>query len=60
MMDIWDLLLAMSNKELLCIYGGIGLSATVVNAVLRGVNFTLELGRTLGTIIRRKMDRRLC
>ena len=59
-MDIWDLLNAMTDVELMSITGGVGLSATVVNAMIRGVSFTLELGRTLGTIIRRRMNNSLC
>ncbi|MBR4178714.1 MAG: hypothetical protein IKR57_05165 [Bacilli bacterium] len=50
----------MSDSELLEVRGGIGFSATVMNAMIRGVTFTLELGRTLGTIIRRKLDNRMC
>ena len=46
--------------ELKEIKGGVGFSATVVNAMIRGVTFTLELGRTLGTIIRRKMTNNYC
>lgn len=60
MMGIWDLLVAVSDSELLEVRGGIGFSATVMNAMIRGVTFTLELGRTLGTIIRRKLDNRMC
>ena len=59
-MVIWDLLVVMSKEELLNIQGGATFSATVVNVLIRGVNFTLELGRTLGTIIRRKLDNRMC
>ena len=50
----------MTDVELMSITGGVGLSATVVNAMIRGVSFTLELGRTLGTIIRRRMNNSLC
>ena len=49
----------MSNQELLNIYGG-GLSASVMNILIRSVSFTLELGRTLGTVIRRKISKRIC
>ena len=50
----------MTDNELKEIKGGVGFSATVVNAMIRGVTFTLELGRTLGTIIRRKMTNNYC
>ena len=50
----------MSDSELCLIVGGAGLSATVVNAMVRFVNTSLELGRTLGTIIRRAITKRIC
>ena len=49
----------MSKVELLDIKGG-AFNATLVNALVRFVNLSLELGRTLGTIIRRKLDNNMC
>ena len=50
----------MDDDELVEIKGGLGFSATVVNAMIRGVTFTLELGRTLGTVIRRRITHNYC
>ena len=50
----------MRKEELMNIKGGAGFSASVVNVLVRMVNSSLELGRTLGTIIRRKMKKDYC
>ena len=50
----------MSDKELCTINGGGVVSASIVNALVRFVNTSLELGRTLGTIIRRSINNDLC
>ena len=43
------------DKDLVLIVGGASvLSAPLINALSRGLSLALELGRTLGTIIRRK------
>ena len=42
----------MSKEELLNIKGGI--SATILNAIARVMNTILELGRTLGSVMRGK------
>ncbi len=42
----------MSDKELKEIIGG-AISATFITAVVRGINSLLDLGRSLGTAIRR-------
>ena len=59
-MDIIDLYHVMQDEELKLITGGVGLSATVVNAIVRVISFSLELGRTLGTIIRRYQTKNMC
>lgn len=48
-----------SNQELKNIQGG-GLSASLITGLVRGVNTILDLGRSLGTIIRRIQTGRLC
>lgn len=50
----------MSDNELCLIVGGAGFSASIVNALVRFVNSSLELGRTVGTIIRRAMTKKTC
>lgn len=41
-----------NKEELLNIYGG-ALSGAVVNALVRAINAVLEVGRSLGSAIRR-------
>ncbi len=50
----------MNKQELICIVGGVSISATLVNAFARGINTLLELGRSLGSAIRRIFDKKLC
>ena len=50
----------MSDKELRLIVGGITFNASIINALVRFVNSSLELGRTIGTIIRRSMNKNMC
>lgn len=42
----------LTKQELLSITGG-AISGTLINAFVRGINSILELGRSLGTAIRR-------
>lgn len=48
------------DKELYKIVGGVKFSASLLNSVIRGANFVLELGRYVGTAIRRYKTGRLC
>lgn len=60
-MGIIDLLVVMSDSELMSIYAGSNtVSATLLNAIIRGLNTLYELGRSLGSIIRRKEENELC
>lgn len=49
----------LTNKELLEISGG-GISGAVITAFIKGINTILELGRSLGTAIRRMYTGNLC
>lgn len=49
----------LTNEELLHITGG-GISATMINAVARGVNYLLDFGRTVGSAIRRGISGKIC
>ena len=59
-MDILDQCRVISNRELINIKGGAVFSASVVNALVRMITSAYELGRTLGTIIRRSKDKKTC
>ncbi len=45
----------MTNYELIQIKGG-GLSATALNAIIRAFDLALELGRMVGSAIKRKIS----
>ena len=50
----------LSNQELIIISGGLSLSGTLINSISRGINSLLEVGRSLGTAIRRIINKNLC
>lgn len=50
----------MNKEELLLIYGGAVISGAILNAVVRVVNAALEVGRTLGSAIRRGISGKIC
>ena len=50
----------LNNKELLQIDGGAGITAAFLNAASRGISTVLELGRSLGSAIRRISSNNLC
>lgn len=43
----------MEETELKLIYGGASISGAVINALVKSISLALELGRSLGTAIRR-------
>lgn len=49
----------MNKEELLKVTGGVSFT-TIMNTILRGANFALELGRTLGTYFRRVAGGKVC
>ena len=49
----------LKKEELLNINGG-GISGTLLNSIIRGVNALLDLGRSLGTAIRRLGSNSIC
>ncbi len=65
-MDLFGHLLAdrkgdtmLEKKELCLIYGG-SISGTLINAIVKGINSLLELGRSVGSAIRRGFSGNLC
>lgn len=48
-----------SNQELLKINGG-AISASYITSIVRGINSLIDLGRSLGTAIRRIFSGNLC
>lgn len=51
--------MSLSKNELLSIEGG-AISAAYLTAIVRGVNALLDLGRSLGTAIRRVIAGSIC
>lgn len=48
-----------TNEELKQIYGG-AISSSLITAMVRAVNGLLDLGRSLGTAIRRVQTGKIC
>lgn len=48
------------KQELLMIIGGASISGAIINAFVRGINSLLDLGRSLGTAIRRIGSNTIC
>lgn len=54
-------IMELSKQELFCICGGgFSLSGTLLNSIVRGINAILELGRSLGSSIRRIQTNSVC
>ncbi len=49
----------LTDIELQNIYGG-AISANMINYIVRGFDFILEIGRSLGTAIRRIGENKIC
>lgn len=49
-----------SEETLDSIQGGINLTGTFMSAILHGLDIILELGRSLGSALRRSHDNSLC
>ena len=47
------------NEELMQIVGG-AISDSMINTIIRGINSFLDLGRSVGTAIRRIQSGRIC
>ena len=50
----------MKRDELVLVVGGAGVSAAVINAIIRGISLSLELGKYVGSAIRRIMKKNYC
>ena len=48
----------LSNEELISIYGGA--SATFINAIVKGISLLIDLGKSLGSVIRRISSGETC
>lgn len=50
----------LEDKYLVDYIGGFSFNATLVNAVVRGFSFILDLGKTIGTSLRRGLTGQAC
>lgn len=49
----------LTKKEQLKTYGG-SVSSTMVNALVKGISLLIDLGRSLGSTIRRASENNMC
>lgn len=49
----------LTKQQLIKINGG-GISGTLINSFVRGINAILDLGRSLGTAVRRIGSNKIC
>lgn len=50
----------LNKNQLLNVVGGISISGTLINSIVRGINAILDLGRSFGTAIRRISSKNVC
>lgn len=50
----------LSKKEEMALYGGGGITASIINALTKGVSLIADLGRYLGSSIRRIFTNNMC
>lgn len=53
-------MIELKRDELFDICGGISISGTLINAVTKGITTILDLGRSLGSAIRRIGSNNVC
>lgn len=62
-MDMLDLINAdkvLKKKDLIKIEGGINITGTLISSWVKGINAMLDLGRSVGTALRRLRSNNLC
>lgn len=51
----------LTNKEMINLYGGAtAITGAFLSSIIRGINIILELGRSVGSAIRRGSGGKLC
>ncbi len=50
----------LEEKELLQIVGGINITASLLSAIVRGVNTIYEIGKSVGSALRRVQAGKIC
>ena len=54
------MILKLNNEELFTVNGGASITGTLINAFARGINSLLDLGRSLGSAVRRIITGSMC
>lgn len=50
----------MTNAELIQVIGGVNLSGTLLNYLVKGIGTIVDIGRSFGTSIRRLWEGNIC
>lgn len=50
----------MKDNELKNIIGGVSINSSLINAIVKGINTILEIGRSIGTSIRKISSKTFC
>lgn len=50
----------LNKNQLLSVVGGFSISGTFINSIVRGINSFLDIGRSIGTAIRRISSGNVC
>lgn len=50
----------LNDKKMVQIIGGINITGAFINSLVRGIDVLLDLGRSIGSAIRRAKDHSLC
>ena len=53
-------MIKLTKKEMLNLYGGASITGAFLSSIIKGINIILELGRSLGSAIRRGSGGKLC
>lgn len=53
-------MIMLTNEQLHEIKGGINITGTFINALSRGIEVILEVGRSLGSAFRRSIEGQVC
>ena len=49
-----------NKEEMLKVIGGAGFKASFLSSIVRGVNSFLDVGRSIGSAIRRLSEKKVC
>lgn len=50
----------LTHNEMINLYGGASITGAFLSSIIKGIDIILELGRSLGSAIRRSTSGKLC